>query len=104
MFGKTCLGKSNIVKLIAQSLIETAKNAGQLIFDINGEYANDNPQNKSLPSVYPDKCQVYAVTKKPSTPSEPMKLNFYEQPESSQQILGSLLSQDNKDLEMLKVI
>lgn len=97
MFGKTRLGKSNIVKLIAQSLIETTNNVGQLIFDINGEYANDNPQNKSLPSVYQNKCQVYAVTKKPSTPSEPLKLNFYEQPESSQKIVGSLLSQDNKD-------
>jgi len=102
MFGKTRLGKSNIVKLIAQSLIETTNNVGQLIFDINGEYANDNPQNKSLPSVYPDKCQVYAVTKKPSTPSEPIKLNFYEQPESSQQIIGSLLSQDNKDSGYVK--
>jgi hypothetical protein len=102
MFGKTRLGKSNIVKLIAQSLIETTNNVGQLIFDINGEYANDNPQNKSLPSVYPDKCKVYAVTKKPSTPSEPIKLNFYEQPESTQQIIGSLLSQDNKDSGYVK--
>jgi len=54
MFGKTRLGKSNVVKIIAQSLLETTKNdnsVGQLIFDINGEYANDNPQdgNKSLP-------------------------------------------------------
>ena len=48
MFGKTRLGKSNVVKLIAQSLLETtkeSKNVGQLIFDINGEYANDNPQD-----------------------------------------------------------
>jgi len=48
MFGKTRLGKSNVVKLIVQSLIETtkeSKNVGQLIFDINGEYANDNPQD-----------------------------------------------------------
>ncbi|MDD2302573.1 MAG: DUF87 domain-containing protein, partial [Eubacteriales bacterium] len=45
MFGKTRLGKSNVVKLIAQSLIETQPNVGQLIFDINGEYANDNPQD-----------------------------------------------------------
>ena len=40
MFGKTRLGKSNVVKIIAQSIIETTQknnNAGQLIFDINGE-------------------------------------------------------------------
>ncbi|MEM2145427.1 MAG: DUF87 domain-containing protein [Candidatus Jordarchaeaceae archaeon] len=52
LFGKTRLGKSNVVKLIAQSLIETTKdtkNVGQLIFDINGEYANGNPQDGSHP-------------------------------------------------------
>ncbi len=51
MFGKTRLGKSNVVNLIVQSLIETtkdSKNVGQIIFDINGEYANDNPQDDNL--------------------------------------------------------
>lgn len=99
MFGKTRLGKSNVVKLIAQSLIETtetAKNVGQLIFDINGEYANDNPQNLSLRSAYSDRCIVYALSPKPSTPSEPLKLHFYEQPETSIKILGSLLAQNNR--------
>jgi hypothetical protein len=101
MFGKTRLGKSNVVKLIAQSLIETtaqAKNVGQLIFDINGEYANDNPQdgNLSLKSAYPTRCEVYAVSKKDATPSKPLKLNFFEQPSSSHSILGSLLMQDGK--------
>ena len=148
MFGKTRLGKSNVVKLIAQSLIETTdlqqadfeisgttlhalKNAGtpddvleklarksevvnakgidefqdkvlsvltesekeahsdsivellhavvgQLIFDINGEYANDNPQDdsRSLASAYPDRCSIYALNPKPSTPSSPLKLNL----------------------------
>ena len=168
MFGKTRLGKSNVVKLIAQSLIETTelqeavfeisettlqslKNAkvpdavlekligtrepvkaqgihefqdkvlsaltlpeqeeyseiiinhaytkvGQLIFDINGEYANDNPQDdsRSLASEYPNRCFVYALNPKPATPSEPLKLNFYEQPESSQRIIGSLLAQSDR--------
>ena len=168
MFGKTRLGKSNVVKLIAQSLIETTdlqkanfeisdttlqalKNAGtpdevveklakksevvkakgidefhdkvlsvltesekethsdsivellhaavgQLIFDINGEYANDNPQDdsRSLASAYPDRCSIYALNPKPSTPSRPLKLNFYEQPESSLRIIGSLLKQDQR--------
>ena len=57
MFGKTRLGKSNVVKLIAQGMLEATKednSVGQLIFDINGEYANDNPQddNKSIRSAY----------------------------------------------------
>jgi hypothetical protein len=85
MFGKTRLGKSNVVKLVAQSLIETtkkSKNVGQLIFDINGEYANDNPQDgsSSLATAYKDRCEVYALTKKAKTESRPLKLNLYEQP------------------------
>ena len=94
LFGKTRLGKSNVVKLIAQSLLETTNvtcNVGQLIFDINGEYANDNPQdnNLSLRSGYPSRCTVYAFIERPTTPSKPLKLNFYEHPESGLRILGS---------------
>ena len=168
MFGKTRLGKSNVVKLIAQSLIKTTdpqeaifsvseaalqvlKNAevsdavveklatkseavkacgvdefqdkvlsvltedeqekyskdiikhsyikvGQLIFDIDGEYANDNPQDdsRSLASAYPNRCHVYALNERPSTPSRPLKLNFYEQPESAHRIIGSLLAHSDR--------
>ena len=102
MFGKTRLGKSNVVKLIAQSLIETTattKNVGQLIFDINGEYANDNPQDdsSSLKSAYPGRCEVYALTKKQNTDSKPLRLNFYENPDSSHNIVATLLKEAGKD-------
>lgn len=102
MFGKTRLGKSNVVKLIAQSLIETTSvtnNVGQLVFDINGEYANDNPQDdsSSLKSGYPERCEVYALTKKQSTDSKPLRLNFYENPESSHKIIATLLKETGKD-------
>ncbi|MFC1715790.1 ATP-binding protein [Candidatus Poribacteria bacterium] len=95
MFGKTRLGKSNVVKLIVQSLIETtkeSKNVGQLIFDINGEYANDNPQddNLSVAGAYPDVSKVYALVPKNNTVS-PLKLNFYEDPNASKNVLSSLL-------------
>lgn len=101
MFGKTRLGKSNIVKLIAQSLIETTKdtkNVGQLIFDINGEYANDNPQDDScsLASAFKDFCVVYALTPKPITKSKPLKLNFYEHPERSRRVLAELLKSEGR--------
>lgn len=101
MFGKTRLGKSNVVKLIAESLIKTTdetKNVGQLIFDINGEYANDNPQdgNLSLRSAYQDRCFIYALNPRKNAPSEPLKLNFYEQPDKCLPILASLLKQDNR--------
>lgn len=95
MFGKTRLGKSNVVKLIAQSLIETTidtKNVGQLIFDIDGEYANDNPQNTSLKTAFPDKCVVYALEKK-ETESKELKINFYENPKESHRIIRTLLKE-----------
>lgn len=104
MFGKTRLGKSNVVKLIAQGMIDATELAepedsvGQLIFDINGEYANDNPQdgNKSLRSANEGRCEVYALTKRPGTPSKPLRLNFYEYPDSGLQILASMLEGDKQ--------
>jgi DNA helicase HerA-like ATPase len=102
MFGKTRLGKSNVVKLVVQSLLETtdkSRNVGQLIFDINGEYANDNPQdnNRSLASAFPDRCTVYALTPKDNTESRPLRLDFYEHPESSHKIIATLLKEAGRD-------
>ncbi|MFX1294279.1 MAG: ATP-binding protein [Promethearchaeota archaeon] len=102
LFGKTRLGKSNVVKKIAESLIKTTeetKNIGQIIFDINGEYANDNPQDgsKSLRSLYEERCVVYALVPKESTPSDPLKLNFYEYPAKSLPVIASFLRQDNRN-------
>jgi Helicase HerA, central domain len=107
MFGKTRLGKSNVVKIIAQSIIETTeqdRSVGQLIFDINGEYANDNPQDgsRSLRSAYPGRCEVYALTQRPSTPSQPLKLNFYEQPDSCMQIFRVLLEQSGQTAQYVR--
>jgi len=102
MFGKTRLGKSNVVKLIAQSLIETTNtehDVGQLIFDIDGEYANDNPQDdsRSLAGAYKDQCVVYALTKKEKTDSRPLRLDFYEHPNNAHRIIASLLRQQGRD-------
>lgn len=105
MFGKTRLGKSNVVKLLAQGMISATAGAsneqtvGQLIFDINGEYANDNPQdgNKSLRSANPDRCIVYALTQRDGTPSKVLRMNFYEYPAAGMQILSSLLGADKRN-------
>ena len=101
MFGKTRLGKSNVVKLIAQSLVEATaqeRNVGQVIFDIDGEYANDNPQDDSysLASAYPERCIVYALTPKEATPSKPLKLNFYAHPDRSHAVLAELLAREGR--------
>ena len=109
MFGKTRLGKSNTVKLIAKSIIEAAKvkggsKVGQLIFDINGEYANDNPQDRSrsIRTAYKEHCIVYALVERKKTPSKPLKLNFYEQPESCLLVLKDLLEQANSDATYIR--
>jgi hypothetical protein len=95
------LGKSNVVKLIAQGVLESTKldnSVGQIIFDINGEYANDNPQdgNTSIRSAYATRCDVYALTKRPQTPSAPLRLNFYEQPDTIIRVIESMLEIDNQ--------
>jgi len=107
MFGKTRLGKSNVIKLIAQGMLETTSEShdvGQLIFDINGEYANDNPQdgNVSIRSAYEKRCTVYALTKRPTTESRQLRLNFYEQPDRGLAVLASLLAQHKRDSIYIK--
>lgn len=108
MFGKTRLGKSNVVKLLAEAVINATaeqRNVGQLIFDINGEYANDNPQdgNISIRSKYEDRCQVYALNQREGTNyAKQLKLNFYEQPDSGISILKSFLAQANKTSDYIK--
>lgn len=101
MFGKTRLGKSNVVKLIAQGMINATKetkNVGQLIFDINGEYANDSDQDSvSLRSANSDLCEVYALTQRAGTPSKLLKLNFYEKPSTCKNILGTFLSKQKRE-------
>ncbi len=107
MFGKTRLGKSNVVKLIAQGILEATKldkSVGQLIFDINGEYANDNPQddNCSIRSAYADRTEVYALTNRAETPSKPLRLNFYERPESCIGVIKSLLEKDSRNSDYIR--
>ena len=51
LFGMTRTGKSNTTKTIAAALFKlrqfpSGTRVGQLIFDPNGEYANDNPQDQ----------------------------------------------------------
>lgn len=100
MFGKTRLGKSNVVKLIAQNMINATRdshNVGQLIFDINGEYANDNGQDGgSIFSANKDVCEIYALTPRRNE-AKMLKLNFYEQFDSCKNILGNFLSQDGRN-------
>lgn len=97
IFGKTRLGKTNVGKRIIENNIQKNPDVGHLIFDMDGEFANDNPQDddRSIASMYPDDCAVYALRPKVGTPSEPLKLNFYEIPDQAMPVLASLVRADH---------
>src|SRR5215469_5068004 len=45
LFGKTRMGKSNAIKVIADTIFQTPADVSQLIFDPSGEYTYINPQD-----------------------------------------------------------
>ena len=97
MFGKTRLGKSNVVKLLMQGVLNATRRSGhvgQLVFDVNGEYANDNPQdgNFSIASAYPERVQVYYLSPQPRGNGEFLRYNFYDIPECALTIFSELLT------------
>ena len=103
LFGMTRTGKSNTTKIIAKSVFELRKGngnntqlrIGQIIFDPNGEYANENTQDSDangIPNALKNVWQLvpkgkkvnevitYGITKHPNDPDIIlMLLNFYEE-------------------------
>ncbi len=107
MFGMTRTGKSNTVKKIIQANVEMSKRAplilgqhkegpdevlkpftddsapkypiGQIIFDINGEYANPNLQDQgtAIFDLYQSITDRYSTVQKPGF--KEMKVNFYNE-------------------------
>jgi hypothetical protein len=112
MFGKTRLGKSNAVKLLMQGMLEmTAKSqdVGQLVFDVNGEYANDNPQdgNRSIASMYGDRTDVYFLAHRSSdglmnTARKYIRYNFYEKTGECCRLMTELLDEGVMNSEDLR--
>ena len=90
LFGMTRTGKSNTTKTIAAALFklrksESATRVGQLIFDPNGEYANDNPQDQGCirnlkyeSPEFADEIHTYGSFKHPYDKDRHItKFNFY---------------------------
>lgn len=88
LFGMTRTGKSNTVKKLIQAIDaitnsgimiddKELKPAGQIIFDVNGEYANDNQQDEgtALYHLFPEKVTRYSLINKNGF--KVMKLNFF---------------------------
>ena len=108
MFGKTRLGKSNAVKLIMQGMLEVTaaeRNVGQLVFDVNGEYANDNSQDggHSIASAYADRTIVFFLTRREGvTHGHYLRFNFYEQCHDTPAIFSELLDAGITETEQVR--
>lgn len=82
VFGMTRTGKSNMVKQTVSVVKKVADDGGikigQIIYDINGEYANANQQDKgALADIYPKDTIRYRMLK--TEGFEDLGNNFYEQ-------------------------
>ncbi len=82
VFGMTRTGKSNMVKQTVSVVKKVTDDGrikiGQIIYDINGEYANANNQDKgALADIYPKDTVRYRMLK--TKGFEDLGNNFYEQ-------------------------
>ena len=129
LFGMTRTGKSNTVKKLIEatenlsskaplnlnkskeSFEENAKPftkaelpkypVGQIIFDINGEYANRNLQDgTAIFEKYKDKVDRYSVIDKTEQGFKVLKTNFYEDIKGGFELIKSKLS--NEDVDYIK--
>jgi len=82
VLGMTRTGKSNMIKqmvsVVKRVADESQVKIGQIIYDINGEYANANQQDKgALADIYPEDTVRYRMLK--AEGFRELRTNFYEQ-------------------------
>jgi DNA helicase HerA-like ATPase len=132
LFGMTRTGKSNTVKIIAKAVYELryprtidepALRIGQVIFDPNGEYANENIQDSdgqgnpnAIKNIYQigkeakkeDEVVTYGITTHPNDKDRKlMLLNFYldENLQTGKEIIDSLFQEkESKFIENFKQV
>lgn len=133
LFGMTRTGKSNTVKKIIEATVQISEKAtknisefkdykidglepfdesgapkypvGQIIFDINGEYANPNMQDKgtAIYELYKDIVIRYSVIEKEDF--KVMKVNFYKDIQAGFELIKAHFKEDKADyFENLKAI
>lgn len=107
LFGMTRTGKSNTVKKIIQATVDISTSGakvagqeltsvGQIVFDVNGEYSNENQQDAGT-AIYAQYKDVtrYSVLEKEGF--KVMKLNFYRALRDGFGLLCTLLDDDGAD-------
>lgn len=82
VFGMTRTGKSNMIKqlvsVVKRTADQTGLKIGQIIYDLNGEYANANQQDAgALADVYPTQTERYRML--PAQGFHLIQNNFYLQ-------------------------
>lgn len=125
LFGMTRTGKSNTVKKVIEATVQISEKAphkladkfpniqerlepftkegapkfpvGQIIFDINGEYANPNMQDEgtAIYELFEEQVTRYSVLEKDGF--EVMKVNFYTQIEAGFELICSFLNETTGD-------
>ncbi|GBG13515.1 threonine-phosphate decarboxylase [Novimethylophilus kurashikiensis] len=98
VLGMTRTGKSNTVKTTVAAVTMAAKRdgikVGQIIFDINGEYANANHQDdgSSIADVFGTECIRYRAIETPGF--EDLRTNFYVETEQGLNLIQALFRAD----------
>lgn len=98
VLGMTRTGKSNTVKTMVSAVSLAAMTdgvqVGQLIFDINGEYANANHQDddSSIADVFPNQTVRYRALETPGF--EDLRTNFYKDCDQALNLVQSLFKAD----------
>jgi hypothetical protein len=98
LFGKTRTGKSNTVKVIAQMVLDSVGSGrakvGQLIFDLNGEYAYHNGQDPTcLYDLYSERCVRYSLRPRLPQGVRPLKADFFGDLRLGHKIITELFRQ-----------
>lgn len=94
VLGMTRTGKSNTVKTtvsaVAMAALKSNIAVGQLIFDVNGEYANANHQDdgSSIAEVFGDMVVRYRAMTTPGF--QDLRTNFYQEPAQGINLIQSL--------------
>ena len=106
LFGMTRTGKSNTVKKMVEATYRLPSSGatidgkpilpiGQIIFDVNGEYANDNQQDQGTAIYQLFGTDVTRYSVMPKSGFKVLKTNFYRDLEIGFGMIGGALADDS---------